>query len=176
MVRGRATDGPDFIGIGIPASGTRWLYDALAAHPMIRMPLVKELHFLDRGVRSRRLAKLRARPAWQLPRRHRRFVRVYERSGLLEQLVEHEARYHARERTGAPTDLLPSEAEFDLYQRLFQPFRPFVTGEVTPGYYRVSDRTIDAVATRFPHARYLLMVRHPVDRLLSSLNKRVAKG
>jgi hypothetical protein len=51
-----------------------------------------------------------------------------------------------------------------------------VTGEVTPGYYRVSDRTIDAVATRFPHARYLLMVRHPVDRLLSSLNKRGAKG
>lgn len=176
MLRDRTADGPDFIGIGLPSSGTRWAYDALAAHPLVRMPLIKELHFLDRGVRTERLRKLRAQPRWKLARRHRRFIRAYERSGLLDQLTAHEARFHARKRAELLTDLLPSEAEFDLYGQLFRPFRPFVTGEITPDYYRVPDRTIDAFATRFPGARYLLMVRHPVDRLLSSLNKCVAKG
>lgn len=168
--------GPDFIGIGLPASGTRWLYDSLVAHRAVRMPPIKELHFLDRGVLKASLERLQARPGWSLPRRHRRFIATYERSGLLEELLRHEAGFQAARRAGVRSERLPTPAEFDLYERLFLPFRPFATGEVTPAYHRLSDRLIESFTDRFPGVKYLLMVRNPVERFLSSLNKRIALG
>lgn len=147
--------GPDFVGIGLPASGTRWLYDSLVAHRAVRMPPIKELHFLDWGVPRPSLDRLGARPRWSLPPRHRRFIRTYERSGLLESLLQHEAEFQTRRRDGERHDRLPTPAELDLYERLFSPFRPFATGEVTPTYHGLADATIDAFTERFPWVRFL---------------------
>jgi hypothetical protein len=45
----------DFLGIGAQKSGTTWLYEALAAHPDVRFPGGKELHFWN-GDRARGVA------------------------------------------------------------------------------------------------------------------------
>ena len=34
-------------GIGAAKAGTTWLYRYLAAHPEVRLPAVKELHYFD---------------------------------------------------------------------------------------------------------------------------------
>lgn len=56
--------GPDFLGIGPPKTATSWMYDALAAHPEVSMPPMKEIgyfwgrYFLPRSsVFSRFLGK-----------------------------------------------------------------------------------------------------------------------
>jgi len=37
----------DFLGIGAQKAGTTWLHEALAAHPAVRFPAGKEVHFWD---------------------------------------------------------------------------------------------------------------------------------
>jgi hypothetical protein len=37
----------DFLGIGAQKTGTTWLHEALAAHPAVRFPGGKEIHFWD---------------------------------------------------------------------------------------------------------------------------------
>lgn len=39
---------PDFLGIGLPQSGTTWLYDNLRCHTQLFLPATKELHYFDR--------------------------------------------------------------------------------------------------------------------------------
>ncbi len=39
---------PDFLGIGLPQSGTTWLYENLRCHPHLNLPSTKELHYFDR--------------------------------------------------------------------------------------------------------------------------------
>ena len=39
---------PDFLGIGLPQSGTTWLYNNLRCHPELHLPDIKELHYFDR--------------------------------------------------------------------------------------------------------------------------------
>lgn len=39
---------PDFLGIGLPRSGTTWLYKNLVLHPDIYFPSHKELHYFNR--------------------------------------------------------------------------------------------------------------------------------
>lgn len=40
---------PDFLGIGVPRSGTTWLHKVLSAHPDVWLPVRrKEVHYLDR--------------------------------------------------------------------------------------------------------------------------------
>lgn len=40
---------PDFLGIGVPRSGTTWLHKALSAHPDVWLPVRrKEVHYFDR--------------------------------------------------------------------------------------------------------------------------------
>jgi Sulfotransferase domain len=40
---------PDFLGIGVPKAGTTWLFENLAAHPEVFIPLKKEIHYFDRN-------------------------------------------------------------------------------------------------------------------------------
>jgi hypothetical protein len=41
-------DLPDFLGIGVPQSGTTWLYENLRAHPGVALPTNKELGYFSR--------------------------------------------------------------------------------------------------------------------------------
>ncbi len=43
----RQPDGPDFLCIGAPKSGTSWLFSNLACHPTIWMPPIKDLQFFS---------------------------------------------------------------------------------------------------------------------------------
>lgn len=176
--------GPDFLCIGMPCSGTRWLYDNLQAHSDIEMPLIKELHFLDRGFRSRtlnnRLKKIiqRETNGRGVATSHRVFLERYAQAPSIPGLPEAEAAYlwAWKHGTAEETTFKPQAEHFDWYESLFEPYRPKMTGDVTPGYWWVGPDTIRTFNERYPHMRYIVMLRNPVSRTISSLNKQVHKG
>jgi len=46
--------GPDFVGVGAPRSGTSWIYEVLSRHSALWLPPVKEPHYFDEPVSSKR--------------------------------------------------------------------------------------------------------------------------
>ncbi len=176
--------GPDFLCIGMPASGTRWLYDNLQAHADVEMPLIKELHFLDRGFRSRTLKNRldrvarRERDGQPIDSRHRAFLDAYAKAPSVPGLVKAEEDFLRLWKHGdaIETPFKPDQEHFDWYEGLFAPYRPSLTGDITPGYWRIGPDVIRDFHARYPHVRYLAMVRDPVRRTVSSLNKQVHKG
>jgi hypothetical protein len=158
-------DGPDFICIGMPKAGTRWLYDQLQYHPDFWMPPVKEMHYLLNDVarmgnfegrlgreRSPEKAARRARKLAErnlLPRR--------QQSARDLQFLE-----EAMELDGKPRDL-------DRYAALFRYKEGLLSGDVSPGYTQFTPEIIAQTAARFPGTRIMLMVRDPVAREWSHL-------
>ncbi|MEM8632393.1 MAG: sulfotransferase [Pseudomonadota bacterium] len=176
--------GPDFISIGMPSSGTRWLYDNLQAHKDVHMPYIKELHFLDRGIREHtvknrtREANQQDRDAAQIDPRDRAFLDRYLHGEVVPELRSAEQEYlkHSKEGRIRESLFIPQEHHFEFYDSLFRCYFPKKTGDITPGYFRLPEKTISAFHNRYPFAKYLLIIRNPVLRLVSKLNKRVHKG
>ncbi len=177
-------NGPDFVCIGMPSSGTRWLYDNLQAHEDTQMPLIKELHFLDRGFRERSvrnvLKYLEAEAGAPVPlsAADRTFLKRYAECDLLPELRAAEQEYHEVFKTGASDETLfrPEGRHFDWYDSLFDCYRPKMSGDITPGYWRLNSDVIEAFHARYPEARYLAILRNPVARVVSAMNKKVHKG
>ena len=176
--------GPDFLCIGMPASGTRWLYDNLQAHGDVMMPLIKELHFLDRGFRSRTLnnrldrVARRERDGLPIDPRHRAFLDAYAKAPSVPGLPAAEEDFIRLWKHGdaIETPFKPDQDHFAWYEALFAPYRPCLTGDITPGYWRIGPDVIREFHARYPDVRYFAMVRDPVRRTVSSLNKQVHKG
>ncbi|MEM7191709.1 MAG: sulfotransferase [Pseudomonadota bacterium] len=178
--------GPDFVSIGMPLSGTRWLYDQLSAHEDVRLPKIKELHFLDRGIRAES-AKKRLERQSQRERRDNLdaadtlFLDRYINSPVSTELVEIEADYHRPpKQLGGRFDRTANIAlearHFEWYLSLFEPFKPKITGDITPGYYAVNREKIAQFRSYCPKAKQILIVRRPADVVISKLKKRVRKG
>jgi hypothetical protein len=182
--RGNTTMGPDFLCIGMPASGTRWLYDSLNSHHDVTMPLIKELHFLDRGMRERtvknRLRIMQERKAKNRPVDpcHEAFLDRYTPGNLPDGIPQAEKSYIEDYKSGKISSpaFVPKAQHFDWYLSLFTPYKPKMTGDITPGYWRVRKETIAAFHSRFPSVKYFAVVRNPVSRIVSCLNKYVFKG
>ena len=163
-------DGPDFICVGMPKAGTGWLYDQLEAHPDFWMPPVKELVYLGSRYPSLRFAKDR-----KLARHDRKgaeegeFV-ARERRGGRERRVhrftfgERDRAFLKRARTGRGK---PMDLEF--YASLFEFKDGQISGDITPPYCDLQNRTISEIARRFPATKILLFVRDPVARTWSRI-------
>lgn len=149
---------PDFIGIGAQKAGTTWLYYALAEHPDLWLPPLKELHYFNHAEATRR--ELLGRFVGQEPRnrRWRRTVRL--------RLAEH---VEERSLAGLPWDLRFFFGRRDdrWYGRLFEPGRGRMVGEITPDYSRLGPAAVARVAQLVPDARILYFLRHPVERAWS---------
>ena len=67
-------------------------------------------------------------------------------------------------------------SDFLHYQQLFDFHDNLYCGEITPGYRRLSSKYIQEIASHFSKTRFILMVRSPIERSVSSIKKRYSKG
>lgn len=198
----RHTD-PAFIGIGMPNSGTRWLYDQLASHRDVWMPVQKELHFFDRGMRfesaRRRLHETLLVPpgdspadrlAWStrlsglaracLQRSQVRFLLEYligpgsHRRAAIEMATQPQR--DAADGIGLIENPGLGRQDFDDYRRLFAFRNRPAAGEITPAYARLHPDYVKEICSELGGTRFILIVRDPFDRAISSYRKKLRKG
>lgn len=158
-VSGQATDGPDFICIGMGKSGTGWLYDQLLYHPDFWMPPIKELHYLNREdpkFKSARYLSRRRGADGEIPRRQGRPAFRARDIAFLEET----------------RDAGRHKMDLEFYARIFRFKGGQMSGDVTPSYCAMPDALIARIMARFPHLKIILLVRDPVARALSHLAMR----
>lgn len=193
---------PTFIGIGMPNSGTRWIYDQLSKHRDVWMPCQKELHFFDRGMRFKSARKrlyrnlLRSRRdgvgrdysihAWlqliaasRLESTQVRFLIEYLLGPGAERRAAIEAWTQWRRETGEVSMIENpglEASDFDNYRRLFHFHDRPVCGEITPAYASLHSEYVQEICSHFPRTRFVAVVRDPIERQVSALRKHVRKG
>ncbi len=145
--------GPSFICPGAQKSGTTWLNENLRRHPQFLMPPQKELDYLAEYPRSRE--KYRAR----LPE-------VMDRLASQENTQEREQWWQ----------LFTSDWSLDNYPRLFERSGDRFSGDVSPGYSRLSAAEIARAARIVPQAKIVLLLRDPVDRAWSQARHAISRG
>lgn len=148
---------PTFLCIGMQKAGTQWLYEQLGSESSIWMPPIKELCYF-----SRNFAKH--------TRRGRLLVTNEERqkdSRLDPAAIEFYERVTSFGPNGAKSD-----AE---YVQLFEPAIGRISGDISPVYSGLSSSAIRDIKRRFPHLKIVLLVRHPVARVLSAVSMHVRK-
>lgn len=155
---------PDFVGIGAQKAGTTWLSQMLAQHPAIWTPPFKEVQFFN----HRFIEEHRNWLGWHY-RRARQSI---------------EKRYAARdEPVPAPMvrylDRITREPMFTnhWYKSVFAP-APADTHpiDVTPEYSTLPEEGVAFVARFLPEARFIYLIRHPVDRAISQLKMNLTRA
>lgn len=148
---------PDFLCIGAQKSGTTWLHDNLVRHPQIWLPPIKEIHYFDRPHDS-----LTARLFGQA-------VRLRKGRQHLRRTVRHSITGHAsaRDLAWAWRYALGRRSD-DWYASLFEQRPGFVTGEICPGYARLSVEVIQRIGRLMPEGRIVYLLRHPIERAWSA--------
>jgi hypothetical protein len=141
--------GPDFIGVGAPRAGTSWLHEVLSRHPALWLPPVKELHYFDEPVRSKR---------------YFRYLRMRLIAGLWMRrpLGRFDRDYFLGRRSDA------------WYCNLFAPARRRgrIVGEITPAYSTLETPALQRMSTLSPNAKLIYIMRDPVMRSWSAVMKR----
>jgi hypothetical protein len=141
---------PNFLVVGAPKAGTTSLYHYLAQHPAIYMSPVKEPAYFaaDLFERKQQLGIAEPDPAQ---------LRVYLDGPMTER------------RSGVISD-------WDQYLKLFKNVTDETAiGEVS-GNYLGSSRAPAAIRNAIPHARIIMMLRDPVERLFSQHAEAVGRG
>lgn len=155
-----SAEGPDFICLGMPKSGTGWLADQLKFHPDFWMPPVKEFAYLLRPIpqlksTEKQFEKIRKDPERNISagwsNRHTGDTRDYK---FLEEA------YGA---IGKPMDL-------EAYVRLFRYKEGMLSGDISTNYCELNADTIYRVAERLPSVKLLLLVRDPIERAWSHVS------
>lgn len=151
---------PDFICIGAQKAATTWLASNLGRHPGVWLPFVKEIHFFDAENDASRLH-------WR--QRH--------------------ARYIARKLAKARQKNLPRRIAYleglqgedfiltdEWYGKVFANCpEGCITGEFTPRYATLRDAAIDKLLATAPNARFIYLIRDPVERAMSQFRMRVGR-
>jgi hypothetical protein len=155
-------------GIGAAKAGTTWLYRYLAAHPEVRLPAVKELHYFDTcetGKFDRQVSRMtheRRRRKERLPtgdaRLDKRLQReVWAYTGWLNVIREgqNDAGYLAflNHNAGAAK----------------------VVGDITPAYATLTEASFARMAGLAPVTRFVFLMRDPLDRLWSNIRMAAAR-
>jgi hypothetical protein len=140
--------GPDFVGVGAPRSGTSWLFEVLSRHPALWLPPVKELHYLDEPVRSKR---------------YYAYLRMRLISGLW--IRRPLSRFDFQYFLGQRSD--------NWYCGLFAPSRRrgLITGEITPAYSTLNEVELGRLRTLNSNVKLIYIMRDPVLRSWSAVMK-----
>jgi hypothetical protein len=148
---------PDFLCIGAQKSGTTWLHDNLAQHPQIWLPPVKEIHYFDRPYDSP-IARLFGRAVrLRKARQHlRRTVWRFAKGGASAEDLSWAVRYAWGRRSDS------------WYSSLFQQPSGALTGEICPGYARLSPEAVRHIGRLMPEAKIIYLLRHPIERAWSA--------
>lgn len=158
-----------FFGLGATKAGTSWLHDYLSAHPEVKMPVAKELHYYDARFRRRvpdQLAKLDAIEA-DLQARLDRAGDPAAQGRLTQRLSELRAYRPILAATG-------SDMQFrDFLTNCGQDAR--VVGDITPAYALLPPRVLARMQNLGTQVRFLYILRDPIDRLWSNVRMRAGQ-
>ncbi|MFL6690728.1 MAG: sulfotransferase [Alphaproteobacteria bacterium] len=153
-------EGPDFICIGMPKSGTGWLFDQLKYHPDFWMPPIKELAYLSHGTPRLKAAQ-------------RRFDAANTAGGL------QKFSDWANRRTDDSRDLaflkevndsVGREIDLEFYSALFSYKEGALSGDISSGYGLVDPEIVSGLEQRLPSTKIFLLVRDPVARAWSHIS------
>jgi len=154
---------PKFLCIGARKAGTTWLWFNLRSHPRVWLTPQKEIHYFDRRPPSLAERLFGRRYHLRAARRHLRQTLV------------------AQWRCWSPDDLrwaarhCLSPRDDAWYRSLFPDDDGLTTGEICPGYARLSLDRIARLARLVPDLRVVYLVRDPVEVAWSSACARFAK-
>ena len=153
--------GPDFLCIGLPKAGTRWLYDLLQFEPGFWMPPFKALSFFSAPLRfERRVRKFHRETtkgfkwaSWKRQKQHKRALDARDK-----RFLKHAITYNK------------NKASIEWYKELFAPKGDLVSGDITPDFSRLNSSRIERIARDLPDLRIILLLRDPVSRAWSAFN------
>lgn len=145
--------GPNFVGVGMQKSGTRWLYTQLRGHPDFWMPPLKEFQFFRNTFPG----------AKALGTCEKRLSQPHDAADgeFLRRMLAMERR---------------SDQPIEVYRSLFEPAQGRLTGEITPTYSGFSPEAVAGIRTKLGPVQVILIVRDPVERAWSALNDGVNDG
>lgn len=147
---------PDFLCIGAQKAGTSWLNNVLLEHPQIFMPPINELHFFDRiGDVEAPLRKRQINLAQKAIKREEA-----KGDGANKDYVD-----YLRHIASFPN------ATLDWYEAAYSwPVAAGVKkGDITPAYLEIDNEHVRYARELLGPVKLILIVRRPVDRLLSQL-------
>lgn len=148
---------PTIIGIGAQKAGTTWLSQMLAQHPRVWTPPFKEVQFFS----HRFVPEHRQWLPWHFRRSRQNIEARWAARG--EVMPEGLIRY---------LDRLTAEPMFtgQWYKHVFAPApRGSQPMDVSPEYSTLPDEGVDFVHRILPRARFIYILRDPVDRAVSQI-------
>ena len=161
-----------FYCIGAQKAGTTWLYRALSRHPDVHLSRIKEVHYWDAVEEPRRRfhADLADRMVADLdgaswPARLKRRLRP----GLARRAAD--ARRYQRMFRAAGGDHRAYQS-YLLAEWAGEP----VVGDISPGYATMGREGFAAMDAAAPDARFVFVLRDPVDRLWSNVRHNRSRG
>lgn len=163
------TDKTILFGIGAQKAGTTWLYEFVSNHPECHLP-VKEIHYYDAvtlkdeadAVFNKRLSGLRKLIDRTMgltgPERTRMLAqmeRLFERLSMMTNATTDDSKY---------LNFLLKGSEGKN-----------VIGDITPAYCMLSRDEFRRMSVLSPNARFIFVMRDPIDRLWSGVRMRANK-
>lgn len=154
---------PGLVCIGAQKAGTSWLSVVLSEHPQIWVPPLKELHFFD----------------YKFVQECRRWAPWHVRKG-----VKRARDMHLERQIGPDPDYLayldsiltPPMFNGTWYKRVFSRAPDDAIGlDVTPEYSCLPTEGVAFVAKFLPEAKFIYLIRHPLDRVLSQLRMNASR-
>jgi hypothetical protein len=162
------------IGLGAQKAGTTWVYDYLRRHPGAHVPQCKEMHYFTGYFDPRRTPAVRARRDWLAQLERAPLQRLARTFGAA-------ARYlpggddMPKISPGFLRGLVAMHADPDPEHRAY--WRMLLRGwrgqrcvaDLTPDYDLMTRPQLAELADTIPAARFLYILRDPVDRAWSNL-------
>lgn len=142
--------GPDFICFGLQKAGTGWLYDQMASCAQVWMPPVKEISHFAGDPYKRTNINIVARCEAADPK-----------------LGGADGEFVKRFKAG-----LEHERTIEWYRALFEPKSGRISGDISPSY-AAAQRAVSAAC---PDAKFILLLRNPIDRFWSAVSMQLRAG
>lgn len=155
---------PAIIGIGAQKAGTTWLSQMLGQHPKVWSSPFKEVQFFN----------------YLYIEEHRKWLPWHFRM----------SRTSIEKRHAARGQDVPAEVQAYLeritrgkmftnqwYKQVFAPApEGMLPMDVTPEYSTLPEEGVEFVTRFLPHAKFIYLVRHPVDRAISQLKMNITRA
>lgn len=148
-------EGPDFICIGMPKTGTRWLFDQLSHHPQFWMPASKGVHYF------------RAKVAPKMKAADKHLIRAERGKGKAR---GHELDDRNLQFLRDAVALGSKPRDIKAYAALFRHKGAQLSGDITAAYADLKEDTIREIAEGLPKVKILILIRDPVARAWSRLS------
>lgn len=162
------TKPPMFICIGLPKTGTTWLYRNLKKHPQVFLPNFKEISYFWRN--------FCLPDDGNLLKRYIRYHRFNKSSDII--FFKKRADKYLKNLFSIKT-ILVREFIWDFkyfcfpctdswYLSLFKIASGKISGDISPAYYRLPEEAIRGISELLPDAKIIIFVRNPIDRVFSN--------